>query len=132
MARIVVVNNAVIVTSSLSLGDIKVVQKYRPEALTAYDENGEPTFAIAATNGAGRITKYGVEFGEATRDEAKLATLTIILEGATEVEDVRSAVAEAIGTPVMKLNKIEAVLAPIIAEVKAERKAIEDSIQIVQ
>ena len=48
MAKIVIAGDAVIVTSTMKLEDIKTIAKYRPKALTLMggEDGKEPIFAV--------------------------------------------------------------------------------------
>ena len=132
MAKIVIAGEAVVITSAVKLEDIRKVAKYRPEALILKggEDGKEPIFRLGVTNGAGKINKYGAEFGAETRDENKFATLTMCLDGVTG--DVKEAVAEAIGVSILNLNKIEETIPAVIAEIDAEKNDILSNISIVQ
>lgn len=131
MAKIVIAGEAVVVTSDLKLEDYRKIAKYRPRALTLYggEDGKEPIFcAGVAAQAPGSISEYGVEFGGATHDGEKLATVTLVYTGAGE--DIKSAVAEDIGSAVILLNRLEATLPDVIAEIDAEKAAILDSITL--
>lgn len=132
MAKITVVGQAVVVTSSMKLEDIKLVEKYRPEALVLYVGEGaekEPDFKIGTTSfGNGCISKYGVEFDSETRDEQKLATLTEVL--VNEVEDIKGFVSDAYGPAVLKLNELEGALPGVIREIADMKARIDANITI--
>lgn len=129
MAKITIVGDAVVVTSTLKFEDIKLVQKVRPKALTVYgEEDGKkvPVFGICTADGKGHISESGISFGGATRDGEGLAQITM---GVPSKEgSVKELVADAIGGAVMQLNKLEATLPAVIEEIKAEKTAMLDSI----
>lgn len=131
MARINVIAKAVVVTSTLKIDEIKLVKKYRPEALTLFEGEGdkkEPVFCIGLTRGAGEINQYGVSFSENTPGDGKEAQATMILPDG--ISDVKEYVSDAIGRAVIKLNKLEATIPGIIEEIKAEKAEIEANITI--
>ena len=132
MAKIVIAGQAVVITSALKLADLRKVAKYRPEALTLEggEDGKEPIFRIGATNGSGKINTYGAEFADETHDDEKLATITMIIDGFAG--DVRESVAEAIGTSILNLNKIEETIPAVIAEIDAEKAAILNNITVAQ
>lgn len=132
MAKIVVAGDAVVITSELKLEDIKTVKKYRPDALTLCggEDGKEPIFTMDVASGSGSINKYGVVFGSETRDEHKLAQLTMVMPGVEK--DVEEHVADKIGGAVMNLNKLEAIFPEVIAEINAEKAAIMDCITVAQ
>ena len=131
MARINVIAKAVVVTSTLKIDEIKMVKKYRPEALTLFEGEGdkkEPVFCIGLTRGAGEINQYGASFSENTLGDGKEAQVTMILPDG--ISDVKEYVSDAIGRAVIKLNKLEATIPGVIEEIKAEKAEIEANITI--
>lgn len=132
MAKIVIAGDAAVITSELKLEDIRKVAEYRPDALVLRggEDGKEPIFKIGVTDGTGKINKYGAEFGSETHDDAKLATITVLLR---DIEgDVREAVAEAIGTSILNLNKLEETLPAVLAEIEDEKATILSNITIAQ
>lgn len=132
MAKITIAGDAIVITSSLKLEDIKTVQKYRPEALLLHDEDNEPVFCVGITDGAGNITKYGAEFGRETRDDEKKATMTLIYTSDDEGIDIKEAVVDNIGAAILSLNKIEETVPAVLGEIKAEKERIMENITIAQ
>lgn len=134
MAKILIAGEAVVVTSALKLEDLKKVAKYRPKALYLYggEDGKEPVFGVCVANhGNGTINDVGAEFANATRDDEKLACMTLVgICGAGK--NIKTAVAEKIGPAVMQLNKLEATLPAVLEEIEAERQAIMDNIQVAQ
>ena len=130
MAKIVIAGEAVVITSAMKLEDIRKIAKYRPDALTLKggEDGKEPIFRIGACAGAGKINKYGAEFGGETHDDAKLATITLVnvdLNG-----DIREAVVDEIGTAILSLNKLEETLPAVLDEIDEEKAAILENITI--
>lgn len=134
MAKIVIVGDAVVITSSMKLEDIKTIQKYRPDALILKDEEGEPVFRLGVCKDGecGDIGKYGAEFSSAARDGTGLATMTLSAAGAPEDQDITEFVADTIGAYIAQLNKLEASLTDVLAEITAERDEIKASITVAQ
>lgn len=132
MAKIVIAGDAVVITSAIKLADLAKVEKYRPDALILKggEDGKEPIFRVGVTSGAGRINKYGAEFGAETRDDEKLATLTMFIDGIAG--NAREAVAEAIGTSILNLNNVEEAIPMVIAEIDAEKDAILENITVIQ
>ena len=132
MAKVTIAGEAVVITSALKLSDLRTIAKYRPDALTLKggEDGKEPIFRVGVCCGTGKINKYGAEFGAETHDDAKLATITLVsnnLEG-----DIREAVAEAVGTSILNLNKLEETLPAVLAEIEAEKNAILSNITVAQ
>lgn len=132
MAKITIAGDAVVVTSSMKLEDIKTIHKYRPEALVLKggEDGKEELFRIGLSHGAGSINKFGASFGAATNDDAKLAVMTLIITD--RGENVVTTVADTIGADVQKLNKLEATLPAVLEEIGAEKKQIVDNITVAQ
>lgn len=131
MAKIVIAGDAVVVTSSLTLDDIRKVEKYRPDALILKggEDNKEPIFAVSTAK-SGYINKNGVAFASESHDDKKLAQITMTL-GETD-GDVKATVADKIGASVEMLGQIEKTLPEVIADIDAKKKAIIESITVAQ
>lgn len=132
MAKITIAGDAVIIKSAMKLEDIKTIKKYRPDALILKggEDGKEPIFRLGVCSGAGSINKYGAEFGSETHDDEKKAVMTLVCtccEG-----DIKEYVADAIGAYVMDLNKLEATLPAVLAEISDEKAAIMENISIAQ
>lgn len=132
MAKVTIAGDAVVVTSAVKLEDLRNLAKYRPDALILKggEDGKEPVFAISVVNGSGSINQYGASFGAATRDEAKLATLTMVATGVDA--DIKEFVADKLGCALTNLNKLEATLPAVVQEIAAEKKAVMDAITVAQ
>ena len=130
MAKITIAGQAVVVTSTLKLEDIKMVKKYRPDALTLRGggDGKEPIFALGV--GEGGINKFGASFQMETRDEEKLAVLTMTT--GYDGDDIEEFVADELGAAIVNLGKLEEKLPGVIDEIKAERQAIMSNITVAQ
>jgi len=129
MAKIKICGDAVVVTSSLKLEDIKKVEKYRPEALCLKggEDNKDILFILGTTAGFGSINTMGAAFGREARDGSGCAQITMTT---TAVEDVAETVADELGAALGYLGKMEQALPAVIAEIDAERAAILASITV--
>ena len=131
MAKVIIAGDAVVITSDVKLEDIKLVKKYRPEALTLFEGEGKEKEAVFRIGiGCGGIGKYGAEFDAETRDDEKLATLTTLIPAGTA--DAKAYVSDTFGRAILKLNKLEATLPGVIEEIAAEKAAIEANITVAQ
>ena len=130
MASIKIAGQAVVVTSSVRLEDIKTIKKYRPKALVLKggDDGKEPIFALGI--GEGKINGAGASFNQATRDDAKLATLTMTTD--YDGEDVLGFVSDALDEALINLNKLEETLPAVLAEIEEEKARIAANITVVQ
>lgn len=131
MAKILVAGNAVVVTSNIKLADIALIGKYRPEALTLFEGEGdekEPVFAIGI-GGCG-ISPFGAEFNQEAHDGSGNAQLTEFIP--SEIEDVKAYVSDKFGRAILKLNKLEAELPAVVNAIAAEKAAIDANIEVIQ
>lgn len=126
--KVTIAGSACVLTSSLKLSDIKLVEQYRPEALTLRDEEGSPIFAT--TTGNEHISKFGISFDSETRDENKFATMTIPFT--YDGDNVVEYIGDTYGKVITKFNQLESVLPDIISEIKEERQKVTDSITVIQ
>lgn len=128
MAKVLVAGSAVVVTSEVKLEDIKMVSKYRPAALALMggEDGKEEIFRVGI--GSGSINEYGVSFNEETRDENKLAVLTMFID--YKGDDIKGYLADEIGGALNNLAKIEVTIPGTLAEIKAEREAVMAGISV--
>lgn len=133
MAKVTIVGNAAVITSTIKYEDIKTVAKYRPAELILKggDDGKEPIFAIAAVDGNGDINANGAVFGGATRDEDKYAYITMVVD-ADDDTDVKELVADQLGGALVNLAKLEEKLPAVIDEINDERASVLDRITVAQ
>lgn len=132
MAKITINGNAAVLTSEVAFEDLKKVKAYNPKALALFggEDNKEEIFRVDVTSGDGSANQYGVSFGHATRDDRKLATMTIALNCADDV-NVKEFVAEKYGAALTNLNKVEQALPAAIEKIDADKAAVLASITTV-
>lgn len=133
MAKIIVAGEAVVITSSMKLADLETIKKYNPKALVLMggEDGKEPVFCIGVNRGkAGSINQFSVDFGAETRDDKKLATMTLMTSGVTG--DVKEFVADKYGAALMLLNKLETTLPAALEAIAADKKAILENITVSQ
>lgn len=130
MANITIAGQAVVVTSSLKLEDIKKVEKYRPDALVLKGgkDGKEPIFALGA--GTASINDYGILFDRETRDDSKLATMTLTFS--YDGDDIKEQVIDKIGGAIEHLKEFEKTLPDIVAEIDKKRDELMAEIDIIQ
>ena len=132
MAKILVAGDAVIITSDVALEDIKTIKKYRPKALVLMggEDGKEKVFAMDWTKGSGGINTFSASFNGETRDDEKLATITMALPEGFK-GDVEEYIKEHIGVGIIHLNKLEDKLPAVLEEIKAEEAAILSNISVI-
>lgn len=130
MAQIVIAGDAAVITSSLKLEDIRTVEKYRPKELVLYggEDGKEPVYAVGSTNGAGNINAVGASFGRETRDDRKLATITMVIP--SNVADAKEFIADSLGAAVINLNKLEQKIPAVLEEIANEKAEVLSNISI--
>lgn len=133
MAKIVIAGDAVVVTSSLKLEDIRTIDKYRPKELILKggEDGKEPIFAIGVTDGCGNINEVGASFGRETHDDEKLASITMCT-GVGATGDIKAWVADRIGSAIINLNKLEDKLPAVLEEIEAEKAEVMSNITVAQ
>jgi hypothetical protein len=128
MATITIAGSCHVVTSEVTMADLELVKKHRPKALKIVDEESkEELFAVGI--GGNSLSDYGVSFGGVSNDELKLASVTLPIP--PDTEDAQAYVAEKAGVAVVNLNRIEAGIDDVLAEIRAEHKKVTDSIKVV-
>ncbi len=132
MARITIVGDALTVTSSKKLEDLKLLEEYRPKALRLTEANAdgkqEEIFRVSTTTGKGSINQYGASFASATHDDAKLATITMEIPAGTE--DAVEYAAKRYGLAVLLLNRVEAGVDAALEDIKSEMRDIRANITV--
>lgn len=127
-----ILGSAVVITSAIKLDDLKLVKKYKPEALTVWekDEDGvkEPVFSASVFDGEeGTINECGVVFGKANPDG--FAQITMLVKAPAD-KDIKELVADSIGGGLMKLKAFEEYLPGVVDTLNAEHEAILGSIEV--
>lgn len=123
MAKITIAGDAVVITSECKLEELKLVEKYRPNALVLKggEDGKEPIFAVG-TGRCGTINAFGATFASEAHDGSGLATITMCADNISG--DPKEWVAEQVGTAILNLNKVEETLPAAIEEIAAEKAAI--------
>lgn len=131
MAKITIAGDAMVITSSMTLEEIKKLEKYSPKSLVLKEkEDGKEVevFRVGSTDGCGVINQYGASFGSASHDEKALATITMGIP--KDTEDARSYAAEKVGAALMNLNQIEEGSALALKIVDEKRNLILENITV--
>ena len=131
MAKIVIAGDAVVVTSTLKMEDIKTIEKYRPNdlVLKGGEDGKEPIFRLGTTTCAGSINSVGVSFGREASDGSKLATITMIAEG-QKPGNIKEWVADTLGGALVNLNALEAKLPEVLDAIAAQKATVMENITV--
>lgn len=129
MARIIIAGDAMVIESAHTLETIKTLEKYRPKALTLYDEDGKnEMFKVGTTTGKGNINNYGASFGSVSKNDEKKAIITMEIPAGTT--DVKAYAENVVGAAIIYLNLVEDQFADALASVEAERETVRSTITV--
>lgn len=133
MAKITIAGDAVVVTSTMKLEDIKTIEKYRPKALILMggEDGKEQIFRIGTTDKVGSMNTIGASFGSKTYDDQELACITMCV-GSDITGNVKEWVADRLGSAIINLNKLEESLPAVLDEIAAEKAKVMDNITVAQ
>lgn len=130
--KITVVGDAVVVSTTKTMEELEKLEKYRPKALclTEKDDDGvsNELFVVRTTTGKGSMNKWGATFNGSSRDDAKLATLTMAIPAGTE--NALEYVTELLGVGVLHLKKLEEQWDAALTELNGELTAIREAITV--
>ena len=126
MANVKIAGNVIIITSTMTLAQIKRLEKHRPEALAIRNEKNEVIFRVGTGSNAFNVN--GASFNSATKDDRELAFIS--LEIPADVTDGRRYFAEIHGKAHMQLKRIESGLADVLTAVEAEINEIMNDVQM--
>ena len=121
------VGNALVITSDIPYEDLLLVAKYAPEklALKGGEDGKDEIFRVFINGENGSINDGGAKFGCTEQGGNKVATITMLIPKCEEF------IADTYGEALTNLNKIVDTIPAAVKEVKANRKAIIDSIETV-
>lgn len=127
MAKILIAGSALVIKSGYSLDEIKTLEKYRPKALTIFEEDGKTElFKVGTTKGDGSIGTFGASFGRSSADDDKKATITIDIPA--DVTDAKKYAEDTVGVAIVYLNKVEDQIPDALASVEEERAKVRENI----
>lgn len=125
-----VIADVVHVISDLKLETVKQIRKYRPKALSLYEEvDGKkvPVFSIGVTSlPGGTINDAGITFSDRATADGN-AVVTMRMTEGTTMDDVK----DVIGAPMLQLKKLEETLGAVASEIEAEKAKIDELINII-
>lgn len=128
MANIKIFGDSFTVVSEIELETIKALKKFKPEALTLKDQDGNEVFAV--TQGAiGMVSKYGVVFTSV--DANGFATVTLGLPTGLSNEEKINHVKETVAEALVKLNTLEDQIVEQASKLGQILNAVAGSIEIV-
>jgi len=116
MADVKIAGNAVILTSTVTLEQIKRIEKHRPETLEIKNAKDEVIFRVGT--GSNCFNSHGASFNAATLDNRELAFISLQIPAG--VTDAKRYFAETYGQPHLHLKAVESRLAAVLTAVESE------------
>lgn len=137
MAKLTVLGDSIVVTSSLKMKDLKMSEKFRPETLILSEKDRNDRwiemFRVKTTSDpaiSGSITDCGAIFNNETHDDNGFATLTLPCVAHGTSEEVKDSILEHFSRALARLNRIELQIAESLEGVRQEKAELEGSITI--
>ena len=131
VAGVQIAASVVTVKSAFTPEELKMVKKFRPDALTIFDTEGGhkiPKFTIGVSSvGNGSVGTAGLSYGARAAADGKAMMVMEIPEG---VDKVKEWAADTIGVAILKVRQIEGALASVIAEIKGEQAQVAAAITV--
>lgn len=130
MANVKIFGDSAVITSSIKLADLKNITKYAPNSLILKggEDGKEEIFMVAVgKSGTGSINEFGASFAPSTRNADGYATITMMIPAA--VDKAKEWMVEDFGGALMNLKKVEEALPAVIAQIAADKQAVEASIE---
>ena len=132
MAKVIIAGDAIVTKSDITLEELKLVKKYRPNALKVMggEDGKEVIFKVDVSekSSSGSINTYGATFAKA--DESGKAVITMVLpEGE---KDAKTYAEDKIGVGILHLLAVEEKLADVIEEIKAEKDSVAECIEVAE
>ena len=130
MAKSKIFGEAIVITSSVKLAELKSVAKYYKEKLVLKggEDGKESIFGICvAKSGMGSLSPNGACFAPTTRNGEGYATITMTIpEG---VENAKTWMVDKFGGALMHLEALEKQLPGVVAKITAAEAAVAASIE---
>ncbi len=129
MAKVKIVGDAFVISTVLTLEELKSLKKFNPKALVLFDAENkkEAIFGIDVGDTA-RISEMGITFTSADNEGKASATFTIST-GLSAVEK-KQKVADMFGRAILNLNALESVIGTQLADFNEAVAEIEASIEV--
>ena len=124
MANAKIVGNVCVITSELPYEQIEKLEKFKPEALSARDEEGNDTFSIRTGNSPS-FSRYGAVFNSKNQQGNALVVVSL-----PSVDDKAEFVKETYGYGLLSLNQLERQLTVVSEDLAQEISQIESNITI--
>lgn len=127
------VGNSLVVTTEVTMEDLKKLQARKPDALALtkeVDGKKQEYFRVAAGK-AGSLNTFGATFSADTNTAPKKAMLTVDISGKSAEEDVKQYVAEKFGAAILNLREVEKKFQPALHQIAEEQEFLSGLINVV-
>ena len=129
--NIKVVGSNVVITTVVSLEEMKEICQRKPSAMVLTEEVDHKTREIfRAGVGEGGLNSRGACFNGNTNTEPKCAMLTIDISDKPESADVKRYIADKYGDAILKLQKVEENFLPALDSIASEQAALSELISV--
>ena len=125
MADVRIAGNIIVLTSTVTLEQLKKIEKHRPESLEIRNGKDEVIFCVGT--GSNALNINGASFNAATLDERALALITLQIPG--DVQNAKLYFAETYGKAHIMLKQVEAGLGEVVRNVAEEIAEIMNDVQ---
>jgi hypothetical protein len=125
MYKVQIAGDSIVVTSSMKLEELQLIEKNRPEALKLREEDGKMIFVVSV--GTPSINpKNSITFASESHDGTGLASVTLKIPEGTK--DAKEYIVDNYSGALDMLKKIEDKLPAVIRELNTARDTLRDSI----
>jgi len=131
--KIKTIGNSLVVTTEVTMEDLKKLQAGKSEALALtkeVDGKKQEYFRVAAGK-TGSLNTFGATFSADTNTAPKKAMLTVDISGKGTDEDVKKYVAEKFGAAILNLRKVEEQFQPALTQIAEEQEFLSGLIDVV-
>jgi|GEM_PF-4816773 len=128
-----IISDVFIITTKLTVTDIALVAKHKPDALRVFEGEGadrKPVFAVSYNEGRQHLASFGITFGDKTRCESGFATYKGDIPRSVERGKEKEYVADIVGTCLDYLAKIETQVPSAVSEIKTARASLLSKIRV--
>ena len=129
MAKLNVMGDTIQITSDVTREEMERVERYAPEALKLFDDEGNEVFGVGIGNAS--FSKYGVCFcSETTEGKLFMTTNNPVLDH-SDVEAERKEIVKHFAPMLSKLQAVEAHVAETAAALDEVEAGVEEAITFV-
>ena len=129
--KVYVMGSSVGISTTVSLDQLKLLQKKAPEALTLVEGEGKEKREVfkVFVGETPDLKKFGATFNGSTNGDPKCAMMTLDISAKPEEMSAKEYVAEKFGVALLNLQKVEAQFAPALENIAAQSAALADIIE---